>query len=128
MARRQSAGKLRRENRKIEARLAEQRNQKGAEEMSRYVLTADVLVPASGYGQPERRLKKHDVVELSASEVTTIGAGNLRSPTQHDVSGEGSAVSNWAVMPPPDPDELGLDALALVQARLDGDGAAGYGR
>jgi hypothetical protein len=62
--------------------------------VARYVITQDVLIPASGYGQPERRLKKHDAVELSASEVTVVGAGNLRSPTQHDVAGESAAVSN----------------------------------
>ena len=33
-------------------------------------------------------------MELSAAEVTAIGGGNLRTPTQHDISGESTSVSN----------------------------------
>jgi hypothetical protein len=62
--------------------------------MARFVLTSDVTIAATDYGHPERRLRKGQILDLSAAEVTTIGGGNLRSPTQHDVSGEGSAVSN----------------------------------
>lgn len=48
--------------------------------MARYVVTAaSVVVPFVSYAQPERRHKRGDVVELSASEVTAIGAGNLRA-------------------------------------------------
>lgn len=61
--------------------------------MARFVLTMAVTVPAGG-GLPARVLHKGDVVELSASEVTTIGAGNLRSPTTHDQLGEGFASAN----------------------------------
>ena len=62
--------------------------------MSRQVLTADVVIAASGYTQPERRLKKGQVVELSAAEITAIGAGNLRVPVTRDQLGEHVGVSN----------------------------------
>jgi hypothetical protein len=65
--------------------------------MSRQVLIAAVVIPAAGYGQPERRHKKGDVVELSAAEITAIGAGNLRAASTanlHDQLGEAFAVSN----------------------------------
>jgi hypothetical protein len=65
--------------------------------MSRQVLLAPVVLAASGYGQPERRHKKGDVVELSAAEITAIGAGNLRAASTtniHDQLGEAFAVSN----------------------------------
>ena len=55
--------------------------------MSRQVLTADVVIPASGYSQPERRLKRGQVVELSPGEVAAIGAGNLRATAGRDELG-----------------------------------------
>lgn len=64
------------------------------------MVTTPVTVPAAGYAQPARVLRKGDVVELSASEVTTIGAGNLRAVTlmaataRHDQLGEAVGVSN----------------------------------
>lgn len=75
--------------------------------MARYVVTAPFVIPAAGYSQPERRHKKGDVVELSASEVSAItGAGGTlrtvtataKSATQtHDTLGEAFAVSNSTV-------------------------------
>lgn len=65
--------------------------------MARYVLTAPVTVAGSGYSQPTRVLPKGAVVELSASEVTAVGGGNLRTvsaSTMHDQLGESAGVSN----------------------------------
>lgn len=62
--------------------------------MSRQVLTAPVTIAASGYAQPARVLPKGTVVELSAAEITTIGAGNLRATTARDQLGESAAASN----------------------------------
>jgi hypothetical protein len=65
--------------------------------MARYVVTGDVTVPGAGYGQPPRRLRKGEVVDLSAAEVTTVGAGNLRTATtttMHDQLGESAGISN----------------------------------
>lgn len=65
--------------------------------MARYVVVTPVTVPGSGYGQPPRMLKKGDIVELSAAEVTAIGGGNLRTTsvtTAHDQLGEAVGVSN----------------------------------
>ena len=65
--------------------------------MARYVLTVPVTIPASGYTQPARVLPKGTVVELSAAEVTAVGAGNLRTVTAttvHDQLGEAVGVSN----------------------------------
>jgi hypothetical protein len=70
--------------------------------MSRCIMTKDVTIAASGYTQPERKLRKGQVVELSASEVTTIGGTNLRTVNAipgtashtHDTLGESFAVSN----------------------------------
>jgi hypothetical protein len=65
--------------------------------MTRYVLVAPVTVAASGYRQPARPLPKGAVVELSAAEVTAVGAGNLRAVTTtvlHDQLGESASVSN----------------------------------
>jgi hypothetical protein len=68
----------------------------------RYVVTTATTVTGSGYAMPDRKLFKGQVVELSASEVTAIGGGNLRavnaSPGSashtHDTLGEAFAVSN----------------------------------
>lgn len=57
-------------------------------------MTADVTIAASGYGQPARVLKKGQTVELSAAEITAIGAGNMRATVQRDSLGEHVAVSN----------------------------------
>lgn len=62
--------------------------------MSRQILTADVLIPATDYNHPERRLKKGQAVELSAAEITAVGAGNLRATLPRDQLGEGVGVSN----------------------------------
>lgn len=62
--------------------------------MARYILTTDVVIAAVSYTQPERRLKKGQAIELSAGEVTAIGAGNLRSTAPRDILGEGVGVSN----------------------------------
>jgi hypothetical protein len=62
--------------------------------MSRQVLSADVTIAATDYNHPERKLKKGQAVELSAAEITAIGAGNLRSVAPRDQQGEGFAVSN----------------------------------
>jgi hypothetical protein len=65
--------------------------------VTRYVVVTPVTVAASGYAQPARPLTKNQVVDLSAAEVTAIGAGNLRavaSTTMHDQLGEAAGVSN----------------------------------
>lgn len=65
--------------------------------MARYVFTAPVTIAATDYQHPGRVHAKGQVLELSAAEVTTIGAGNLRavaSTTMHDTLGEAYAVSN----------------------------------
>lgn len=65
--------------------------------MARYVVTVATTVAGSGYTQPPRVVHTREVVELSAAEVTAIGAGNLRAvsaTTQRETSGEAFAVSN----------------------------------
>lgn len=62
--------------------------------MARFVLTAPVTIAAVSYNQPARVLPKGSTVELSAAEVTTIGAGNLRATAPRDQLGEGVGVSN----------------------------------
>jgi hypothetical protein len=62
--------------------------------MSRQVLTADVTIAATDYNHPARVLKKGHVVELTAAEITAIGAGNLRATAPRDQLGESFAVSN----------------------------------
>lgn len=65
--------------------------------MARYVLTAPVVIADTDYLHKGRAHKKGDVVELSASEVTAIGAGSLRAvstTTMHDTLGEAFAVAN----------------------------------
>lgn len=65
--------------------------------MTRYVVTVPVTVPGSGYGQPDRKAGKGQVVDLSPAEVTALGAGNLRAVTttsMHDQLGESAGVSN----------------------------------
>ena len=62
--------------------------------MSRQVLTADVTIAATDYQHPERKLKKGQTVELSAAEITAIGAGNMRVTAPRDALGEHVGVSN----------------------------------
>jgi hypothetical protein len=62
--------------------------------MSRQVLTADVTIAATDYQHPARVLKKGATVELSAAEITTIGAGNMRATAPRDMLGEHVGVSN----------------------------------
>jgi hypothetical protein len=65
--------------------------------MARYVVVTTATVAGSGYTQPARTVTKTQVLELSAAEVTAIGAGNLRavsSSTMHDQLGESAGISN----------------------------------
>lgn len=65
--------------------------------MARFVLTSAVVIPATDYAHPARAHKKGDVVELSAAEVTALGAGNMRTVTvsvMHDQLGEAVGVAN----------------------------------
>jgi len=65
--------------------------------MAKYVVTAPVTVHGSGYGQPDRKADKGQVVDLSPAEVTALGASNLRAvsvTTMHDVLGEAVGASN----------------------------------
>jgi hypothetical protein len=69
--------------------------------MARFVVIKPVSVAGSGYAMPPRMHKVGDVLELSAAEVTTIGAGNLRAAQAtgaaaqtRDQLGEAFAVSN----------------------------------
>lgn len=68
--------------------------------MARYVVIAPVAIPAVSYAQPARVHKRGDVVELSAAEVTAIGAGNLRAmsaqsaTSTRDQLGESFCASN----------------------------------
>ncbi len=56
--------------------------------MARYVVVASTKVTGSGYALPDRNLVKGQVLELTAAEVTAIGAGNLRAVA---VAGGGAA-------------------------------------
>ena len=61
------------------------------------MVTTTTTVAGSGYTAPARTVAKTQVLELSAAEVTAIGAGNLRAvtaSTQHDQLGEAAGVSN----------------------------------
>lgn len=65
--------------------------------MTRYVVTTPVIIPFVSYASPGKTVKKGDTVELSAAEVTAIGAGNLRAvtaATAHDQLGLAVGVSN----------------------------------
>jgi hypothetical protein len=65
--------------------------------VARYVVTATTTVAGSGYTAPARTVAKGQVLELSASEVSAIGGGNLRAvsaSTMHDQLGESAGVSN----------------------------------
>ena len=62
--------------------------------MSRQVLTADVTIAATDDQHPARVLKKGQTVELSAAEITAIGAGNMRATAPRDQLGEHVGVSN----------------------------------
>ncbi len=65
--------------------------------MARYVVTSPVVIPDTDYLHKGRVHKKGEVVELSAAEVTSIGAGNLRAvttTTMHDQLGESAGCSN----------------------------------
>ena len=62
--------------------------------MTRYVVVTPVTVAGSGSGQPARVLAKGQVLDLSATEVTAISAGNLRAVTAHDQAAESAGVSN----------------------------------
>jgi hypothetical protein len=57
-------------------------------------MTADVTIAATDYQHPERKLKKGQVVELSAAEITAVGGGNVRVTTVRDQLGLNAAVSN----------------------------------
>ncbi len=65
--------------------------------MARYVVIVQVNIAATDYQHPARVHFVKQVVELSAAEVTAIGAGNLRAVatnTMHDTLGLSYAVSN----------------------------------
>jgi hypothetical protein len=62
--------------------------------MSRQVLTAPVTIAATDYQHPARILPKGATVELSAAEITAVGAGNLRATAPRDQLGENVGVSN----------------------------------
>jgi hypothetical protein len=71
--------------------------------MARYVVIASTKVTGSGYALPDRNLVKGQVLELTAAEVTAIGAGNLRAVAaaagtgaagNRDTLGEAFAASN----------------------------------
>jgi hypothetical protein len=65
--------------------------------VSRYVVTKAVTVAFSSYLAPGRSHMPGQVLELSAAEVSAIGAGNLRavsSSTVHDQLGEAAGISN----------------------------------
>jgi len=57
-------------------------------------MTAPVTIAATDYGHPARVMLKGMVVELSAAEITAIGAGNMRAPVARDTLGLNTAVSN----------------------------------
>lgn len=65
--------------------------------MARYILVTAAQVAFANYLNPGRQHFKGQTVELSAAEVTAIGAGNLRAvstATLHDQLGEAVGVSN----------------------------------
>lgn len=62
--------------------------------MARQIITKAVTIPAAGYAQPARVLVPGQVVELSAAEVTAIGAGNMRATVFRDQLGLAVGVSN----------------------------------
>jgi hypothetical protein len=65
--------------------------------MAKYIVTTAAQVAFLNYLSPGRVHTKGQVVDLSAGEVTAIGAGNLRAvstATSHDQLGEAVGVSN----------------------------------
>lgn len=65
--------------------------------MARYIVTTAAQVAFLNYLSPGRQHSRGQVVELSAAEVTALGAGNLRAvstSTAHDQLGEAVGVSN----------------------------------
>lgn len=65
--------------------------------MAKFILTTAAQVAFANYFQPGRAHWKGQVVDLSAAEVTALGAGNMRAVstvTQHDQLGEAVGVSN----------------------------------
>jgi hypothetical protein len=62
--------------------------------MARYIVTKPISLAGSGYASPPRVHKIGDVVELSAAEVTAVGAGNVRATTYRDQTGLAVGVSN----------------------------------
>lgn len=65
--------------------------------MARFIVIVPVVIAATDYQHPARIHFVKQIVELSAAEVTAIGAGNLRAittATVHDQQGEAVGVSN----------------------------------
>ena len=65
--------------------------------MARYILQTAAQVAFANYLSPGRQHTKGQTVDLSAAEVTALGAGNLRAvstTTAHDTLGEAVGVSN----------------------------------
>lgn len=62
--------------------------------MARQIITKAVTIAATDYAHPARVLKPGDVVELTAGEVTALGAGNMRATSFRDQLGLAVGVSN----------------------------------
>lgn len=62
--------------------------------MSRQIITKAVTIAAVSYAQPARVLVPGQVVELSAAEITAVGAGNMRATVYRDQLGLAVGVSN----------------------------------
>jgi hypothetical protein len=64
--------------------------------MPRQVITKQVTIAGSGYGQPARTLHVGEVVELSSAELTayTTAGGTARTTTARDTLGESAAAAN----------------------------------
>jgi hypothetical protein len=62
--------------------------------MARQIITKAVTIAATDYAHPARVLKPGDVVELTAAEVTALGAGNMRATSFRDQLGLAVGVSN----------------------------------
>jgi len=65
--------------------------------VAKFILTTAAQVAFANYFLPGRTHWKGQVVDLSAAEVTALGAGNMRAVTtvtQHDQLGEAVSVSN----------------------------------
>lgn len=65
--------------------------------MAKFILTTAAQVAFANYLSPGRQHFKGQTVDLSAAEVTALGAGNMRAvttTTAHDQMGEAVGVAN----------------------------------